>query len=156
MKEKTTITFKTIDEILDFAQKAEEEAYEFYTKWAKKIEKNPIKQVFEELASEELKHKAFIIDVKKGKSLTPSEEEIEDLKISDYLMDQKTSQDLDYQDALIIAMHKEKSAFRLYSHLAEISANEEMKSTFLALAQQEAKHKLKLETVYDEEILKEN
>lgn len=150
------LVFNTIDEVLDFAVNTEENAYRFYTEWAKKLADKPIQKVFEELAGEELKHKEYILDVKTGKVLTPSEKQIADLKISDYMVDVNASIEMDYQDALTFAMHREKMAFKLYSHLSDISSDENMKSTFKFLAQEEAKHKLRLEIIYDDDILKEN
>jgi len=150
------IAFKSIDEILEFAIKSEENANRFYSGWAKKMEKTPLKKVFEELAEDEKGHKEFLLGIKKGEILAPSEEEITDLKISDYMLDVKASVDMDYQDALTVAMHREKMAFKLYTNLVGMTENEDMKSTFKMLAQEEAKHKLRLELIYDEDIMKEN
>ena len=50
----------------------------------------------------------------------------------------------------------EKSAFRLYSDLAASVDDNQLKLTFLGLAQEEAKHKLRFEVEYDENILAEN
>jgi len=63
---------------------------------------------------------------------------------------------MDYQDALVLAMSQEKAAFKLYSKLAERSPNQEYKNLFLGLAQEEAKHKLRFELEYDEYVLREN
>lgn len=150
------ITFKNVDEILDFAVKTEIDSNYIYNEWAKKQVNKAVQQFFEELAGEELKHKEYILAVKGGKSLAPSEKEITDLKISDYMVDVKASLEMNYQEALTMAMHREKMAFKIYSHLADISTNENMKSTFKILAQEEAKHKLRLELIYDDEILKDN
>jgi rubrerythrin len=57
---------------------------------------------------------------------------------------------------LILAMKKEKIAFRLYNDLASASTDEPSKKLFLMLAQEEAKHKLRFEVEYDSNILKEN
>lgn len=86
-----------------------------------------------------------------------SEDKIQDLKIGDYLVDvDKSRDDLNYQDALIVAMKEEKAAFKLYSDLAGKTNDTEAKSIFLMLAQEEAKHKLRFEIEYDENILREN
>ncbi len=156
MYEKIALTFNNMDEILDFAVKNEEEAHAFYTAWSKKLDNKALSAVFLELAAEENKHKDYILRVKQGQTLKPSEKEIFDLKIADYTTNVKASTDMDYQDALTLAMHKEKEAYKLYSALAEIAKETGMKTTFKALAQEEAKHKLRLELIYDEEILKEN
>ena len=78
------------------------------------------------------------------------------MKISDYLIESQASLDMDYQDALILAMHREKNAFKLYNKLAEMTDTKEHKEMFLMLASQEAKHKLRLEMIYDDDILVEN
>ncbi|MCP5105137.1 MAG: ferritin family protein [bacterium] len=155
-KEIKKIKFNNVDEVLDFAIKSEENANHFYSEWAKKTKGKPMENVFTELAAEEAKHKVFLLGVKDGKTLKPSVEEITDLKISDYMLDVKASVDMNYQDALIVAMHREKMAFNLYSKLVEMSTQAAMKDTFTMLAQEEAKHKLRLEMIYDDEILQEN
>ena len=63
---------------------------------------------------------------------------------------------MSYQDALIVAMKREKAAFKLYNSLAAMSPNEELSKIFKNLAFEEANHKLQFETEYDEQILKDN
>jgi len=152
------IAFKNVDEVLDFAIKGEESANKFYSAWAKKVEKKAMQIVFEELAEEESKHKEFLLGIKEGKktSMKPSKQEVMDLKISDYMLDVKASEDMDYQDALTVAMHREKMAYKLYSSMVAMTDDKNIQDTFKALAQEEAKHKLRLELIYDDEIMKEN
>ena len=153
---KIALEFKSVEEVLDYAVKSEENAYAFYTSWSKKLEDKSLVSVFEDLAAEELQHKEFLLGVKKGAALKPSDTEITDLKISDYVLDVKASTDMDYQEALTLAMQREKEAFKLYTGLVAMSTDEDMINTFNALAQEEAKHKLRLEIMYDEDIYKEN
>ena len=68
-------------------------------------------------------------------------------------MDVRPSGELDYQDALILAMKREEAAFSLYTHLSKLAADKELKRIFTALAQEEAKHKLHFETRYKERFL---
>jgi rubrerythrin len=63
---------------------------------------------------------------------------------------------MDYQDALDVAMHREKAAFALYTDLAGATDDPELQELFTALAQEEAKHKLFLEREYDEHVLTDN
>jgi rubrerythrin len=63
---------------------------------------------------------------------------------------------MSYQDALILAMKREKAAFRLYMKLAEIAPNDGLKTIFKNLANEEAKHKLNFELEYDDMIYREN
>jgi len=53
-------------------------------------------------------------------------------------------------------MKAEKAAFKLYSDLAASAPDAALKNTFLAMAQEEAKHKLRFEILYDENVLTEN
>lgn len=156
MTQKIKVDFKSVEEVLEYAIKSEENANAFYTAWSKKVEDRALAVVFTELADEEMKHKEFLLGVKEGETLKPAEKEIIDLKISDYTVDVKASTDMDYQDALTLAMQREKEAYKLYAGLAANCADAGIKETFFALAQEEAKHKLRLEIMYDEEILQEN
>ena len=79
-----------------------------------------------------------------------------DLKIGDYLTDVEPGPNLNYQEALIVAMKKEKASFKLYIDLAAITDNENLRSVFSLLAQEEAKHKLRFEIEYDDYVLSEN
>jgi len=150
--------FNTVEEILDFAISEEIGAYKFYTDLAAKVDKVWVKKILEDFAKEELGHRAKLEAVKRGHTFVPSEKAVMDLKIGDYLVDVDPNQYkvLDYQQALIIAMKKEKSAFKLYSDLSTKTDNEDLQELFKALAQEEAKHKLRFELEYDDIILNEN
>ena len=146
-------TFKSADEILDFAITKEQEARAFYAHWAEKIKNKWIQDVFRDFAREEKKHEDMLLSVKQGRILKPSEKKITDLKIADYLVDLAPSPDMDYQKALVIAMHREKASYRFYSDLAQAVSDPALKETLTALSQEEAKHKLRLETIYEKEVL---
>jgi len=144
-----------VENIIDFAINEEISANKFYLGLAAKMTNPVMRKVFEDYAAEELGHKAKLEDIKKGKAIETGGKII-DLKISDFAVDAEPSDDMDYQDALILAMKKEKAAFKLYSALAELEENEDRKKIFLKLAQEEAKHKMQFEIEYDDEILKKN
>jgi rubrerythrin len=148
--------WKSVDEVLDFAIKNEEEAAEFYTDLAKRMDRPWMSKIFAEFAREEMGHKRKLLDVKAGKRLISAQGKVLDLKISDYLVDAQVTDGMDYQDALVVAMKKEKKAFMMYTDLAESTDDEGLKETFLALAQEEAKHKLRFEVEYDDYIMSEN
>ncbi len=151
------LEFKSVDQIMDFAIQSEENANRFYMDWSTKVEDKSLRKVFLELAGEEAKHKVYFQDLKKGKKIMiPTTQKITDLKISDYIVDIDAKNDMNYQDALTLAMQQEKEAFKLYSGLSLMVEDEEMKKIFLTLAEEEAKHKLRLEIMYDDEILVDN
>ena len=145
--------FNTVDDILDFAIREEEGAVKFYTDLAAKASPE-MKRAFEAFAAEETGHRAKLLDIKAGKAILAAKDTIVDLKIADYLIEVTPSPHMSYRDALILAMKKEKAAFRMYSDLAARTQGA-LKETFLGLAQEEAKHKLRFEVEYDDDFLKE-
>ena len=148
--------FDSVDAVLDFAIQNEQGASDFYTELASKMEKPQMKQAFEGFAAEERGHKAKLEAIKAGKQVTLSKAKVQDLKIGDYLVEQKPSASMDYQSALILAMKQEKAAFRLYTDLAASTDDEKTRDLFLSLAQEEAKHKLRFEVEYDDDFLAQN
>lgn len=146
----------TVDEILDFAIDREQQAIDFYRGLAERVSNAWMKDMLLSFSREEARHKARLIDVKKGKRMLSSEQKVQDLKMADYLVDVEVSDDISMQDAMIVAMKREKSAYRLYSDLARKVDDPELKEIFLGLAQEEAKHKLYFETEYDDQILRDN
>ena len=148
--------FNNVNEILDLAIAAEQEAFEFYSQLAAQSKNEAMKAVFEQFAGEEKGHKSKLLHIKETGHYNLGTEKITDLKIADYTVEVTAKPDMSYQEALILAMKKEKAAFRLYMDLSEKAPNAEMKNLFLALAQEESKHKLRFEIEYDDVILREN
>jgi rubrerythrin len=146
----------SVTEILDFAIEKEEEAFEFYSLWANKVQDKAISEVLSELAETEKTHKAYLLKLKSGEKIAPSPKDVTTLSISDYLVEATPSEDMDYQTALMVAMQREKSAYQLYTNVASEVSDPDIKDMFSTLAGEEAKHKLRLELIYDDEILREN
>ena len=93
--------------------------------------------------------------IKANASYEYKEEKVTDLHIADYMVKIDVTPNMVYKDALILAMKREKSAYKLYSDLvAIVPAN--LKKVFQVLAQEEAKHKLRFEVEYDDYVLREN
>jgi rubrerythrin len=148
--------FKNVNEILEFAINAEQEAVDFYTNLAGRSRNEQMKTTFLDFAREEMKHKTRLSGISESGTFILPDEKVRDMRIADYLVDIKPTPDMTYADALVLAMKKEKNAFRLYIMLSEEVDDPAMKAVFLSLAQEESRHKLKFELEYDEFILKEN
>ena len=149
--------FKNIDEILDFAIKSEQDAVDFYNNLAEKTNNNAVKKIFIQNANEEKAHKLKLQKVKKEKVFSDEfKKGTLDLKISDYTVPKAPSKIDDYADALRLAMHREKGAFKLYTKLSETTNNNDLKKLFARLAEEEASHKLTFELEYDDFVLREN
>ena len=140
--------FSSVNEALDFAIAREEQANLFYTKLADMAKRARLVKIFRDLASEELEHKKTLEAVKAGKA-TIGEEEIRNLNIADYLLDVEPHPDMNYTEMLVISMKKENLSYQLYTNLAAISSNKELRNIFLKLAEEEAEHKLKFEKEYE-------
>ncbi len=150
------MTFSSVNELLDFAISKEEAAAKFYTELAGKMDKPYMRTVFEEFAREEAGHKKKLLEIKSGELLLPVAAKVADLKITEHVTEVTPTPELDYQQALILAMKQEKAAFKLYNDLAETAGDDSLRATLLGLAQEEAKHKLRFEIEYDECFLTEN
>ncbi len=148
--------WNSADEILDFAIQNEESAAAFYTELAGKMKSASISKVFEDFAREEQGHKAKLVRVKQTGEMGQAGKQILDLKIGDYLVEGEADPEMDYQQALILAMKQEKAAFKLYTDLAAAAPTNDLRGLLLSLAQEEAKHKLRFEVEYDDRILTEN
>jgi rubrerythrin len=148
--------FKHVDEILVFAIDQEQKAVEFYTGLAKEANSEEMKKVFLEFAGEEIRHKQRLTRIREEGVFTMPRQLVADLKIGDYIVDVKASGKLSYEEALVLAMKREKAAFRLYSNLAERAPSDELKGIFETLAMEESRHKLRFELEYDEYVLREN
>ncbi len=149
--------FKSVDEILEMAIKDEQRAANLYADLAKRSRSDEMRRTFLQFSQEELGHKKKLERIKTGGEIVISDKKVQDLKIGDYLVEVNTSRDdLSYQEALIIAMKEEKAAFRLYSDLADRTDDATAKEVLLMLAQEEAKHKLRFEIEYDDNILREH
>lgn len=148
--------FKSIDDILDFAIDNEQKAVDFYTELAGTSENEEMKAVFTQFAKEEMGHKARLKKVKEEGAFTLKEESVMDLKMSEYLEDVEPRPNMSYEEALVLAMKREKNAFKLYTNLAEKAPNSDLKKIFQSLATEESKHKLRFEIEYDEVVMREN
>jgi rubrerythrin len=148
--------FENIDEILLFAIEQEQRAVDFYTGLAREANSAEMKKVFLEFAGEEIRHKQRLTSIREQGVFTMPTEKVSDLKIADYTVEVKATGKLSYEEALVLAMKREKAAFRLYTNLAERAPDEALKNIFLSLAMEESRHKLRFEVEYDEYVLREN
>jgi rubrerythrin len=142
-------------ELIDFAIEQEQEAVDFYTELAGKVRETHVRAVLHDFAHQERGHKAKLQAVRLRGSAEPALTSVVDLKISDYLTEVRPDPNLDYRSALVIAMQKEKAAYRLYQDLGRQCDDPELQEIFRFLAQEEAGHKLMFETEYDD-LMSEN
>ncbi len=145
--------FQSVDDILDFAISNEQNAVDLYEKLVRQYSDSTIKESLLKFADEEKNHKMILERLKKNKSYVLPLDDVKDMHIADFVAERKSTEITTYADALGFAMRSEKAAYLLYKTLADKALNEEMAKIFLGLAQEEAKHRLKFELEYDEQIL---
>ena len=142
-----------VEEIIQRAIAREEDSYALYTKAREMVRPSHVKDLLGELAQAELGHKAKLEGLLKEdlKSVIAPErrDKVVDLKISDYLKPISLSEVAGIQDVLLLAMQNEKDARDFYTEMAQ-STTGTTKDLFEFLANEELKHKNKVETIYEE------
>lgn len=146
------------NKVLDFAVEREKEAVRFYQELKEMVRFKEQQSLLKEFENMERSHIVILENIRenvveKVKAPLP---DIDNLAISDYLVAVEPSENMTYQDILILAMKREEKARKLYSDLAEKTDEKETKKLFLKLASEESKHKLHFEKLYDDVVLSEN
>ena len=145
---------KKFQEIIKFAIDKEIKSYNFYTNASQVAKYSGAKDLFSDLAQQEVGHRKMLEKLDLKKIVQAKIEKVPDLKISDYIVDAEFKPDMPYADILRIAIKMEERALKLYNNMNQSNQDENLKKLFTLLANEEAKHKLRLEKIYDDEILK--
>jgi rubrerythrin len=150
--------FTSLKEIIDFAVEKEKEAQHFYETVSEEESMAGSKEMLIEFAKEEQKHLTLLENMgKKGIAESLSGytfKWITDIKRSDFVVETEYQKGMAYNDLLLVAMKREEKALHLYNTLLEKAENSDQKTVFKMLCQEEAKHKLALETLYDDYMAK--
>jgi rubrerythrin len=150
--------FRTINDIIKLAIEKEQEAVQFYTR-ASDIVINPgTKLMLKELAVEEEKHVALLSDIQTGtaiktlgtRSLPPS------MDLSRYLVSEPITENSTPQDIMIVAIKREDKAIAFYSSQLPVLSETDLHPVFAQLLAWEQEHKERLESEYDQIVLKDN
>jgi len=158
MRKEFSMKFDSLEAIVDFAMEKEKEAAQFYSELAKEEAFSGSKDMFLEFAREEAKHQKLLHDFK-SKGFTQAMKDyklkwIKDIKRSDYVVDLEYRKGMAYNEILMLAMKREEKALKLYNDFLKQSDSPEAQKVFKMLCQEEAKHKLSLETMYDDYMAK--
>lgn len=149
----STLSCSSVGDVVNFAIEKEEKAIDFYRKCSERAVNPGIKEFFQEMIEEEKRHRDMLKELDVQGLINVNLAQVEDLRISDYLVDVPFTEKITYQEALIIAMKKEEKAHAFYSTWKTKCMSEKAAQLFQVLENEEAKHKRKLEIVYDDEIL---
>jgi rubrerythrin len=140
-----------LQRLFSIAIKREVEAHEFYRKIAERMEDAGVKEVFGELAAEELGHKETLERFQADPSLEMKfQVPAADFKVAEATELPALTIEMKPADAIALAMKKEQQAVEFYRGLADSTGDGEMKGIFGQLANMEMGHKSKLENIFVE------
>ena len=151
------MNFDSFEEILQFAIEREREAIDFYEGLAGREGFAGARETFLAFAREEKKHEILLQDFLKGEKFLEDYDYrwVPDLKRSNYTVDMAYEEGMGYADLLRLAMKREEASLHLYNDLAGKVSREDLLRIFQMLSQEEARHKLALESLYDDYMAKQ-
>ena len=146
--------FDNLGALIAFAIEKEKEAADFYEENSEAEMMSGKRQMLKEFAAEERKHQRMLEDYLATGIAEKIEEYrfewITDIKRSDYVDAIEYKPGMAYNELLMLAMKREEAALKLYNQLLKKADSDGAKTLFKMLCQEEAKHKLALETLYDD------
>jgi rubrerythrin len=139
--------------VLDLAIHKEEEARAFYIDLAGMVEAKDARETLQFLAKEEEKHKEFLTRYRESGEGTEgagalAAGSVVDYKVAQHLSAPDPSEKMESKDIFLLAAHREMHAYEFYRALSEIHPNGKTKEILLAMANEEMKHKEKVEYLY--------
>jgi rubrerythrin len=149
--------FDAFDDVLTFAIEDKTRAYDLYSRFAERVQQPWTRKAFEELAAEKLKQREHLEEVKRAGVLRVLPRNVYNLQIADFVTaGVRPGEDTDTREALIFAIRVERDTLRLYTDLSDQAGDTQIQNLFLALAQEQAQHLLKIETEYEDHIFAQN
>ncbi len=147
-----------LTQLLDTAIYKEIASQAFYIAGQDKTQDPGAKALMKELAQEELRHSEWLKNLKeKGvEKLSWHQDKVSNLMISEYLTGGDTLEGAGLQDVLVFAMKREQQSIEFYSRLMSVMRDEAAKRLCEKLVHEELKHKLRLETFYDDQFYGED
>jgi rubrerythrin len=150
---------QAIQDVIRMAITAEVEANQMYINASGQVKTRLAKTMLDELATEELGHKAKLESLLRGGvpwHIAAGEfKRVTDLKLGDHLVEEPLSDSADIQNVLIVAIKREKEANELYTTMAGVASDSTVRNMFDFLANEEMGHKRKIESLYEDIVYKE-
>lgn len=144
--------FKSIPEILRFSISKERASVRFYRDMMSKADNPATKSLFKVLIQKEQEHIAALqLEIEKlGHTVDASKEALDSVfRWDERLEPNDPAPNMSFTEALLLAVQKERAAFRLYARLLGSVRDEHLSKTLLELAEEEMRHVLHLEREYE-------
>ena len=141
---------QSLQTLIEIAIKNEEEARVFYLGLHDLVEDALAKETLKFLAGEEQSHKEFLQAYLKGekKFTALSMDTPVDYHIAQYADKPDPKKNMKSSEVYLVAAHREWNSYKFYTGLAEAQPAGEVKEMLLQMANQELKHKEKVEYLY--------
>jgi len=145
-----TMKDRNVKSIIETAIQKEREAHEFYVDLYNLVEDTIAKDALLFLAEEETKHEEFLRNYLRGTHGIDALklDEVIDYEIAQYLEIPDIEKGMEAKDIYLVAAHRELNSYNFYKNLADIHPDGEVKDLLLKMANQELKHKEKVEYLY--------
>lgn len=134
--------------IIDDAVNREDDSYAFYKNAAEKAEDPQTKSLFERLSKEELKHKDYLQKFLETKAETIKIDDSEDYNLSQDIDRPRMTTEMDFRDAIKLAIKREEEAMQLYADIANSCLDKAEQDIFAGLSKMEKLHKTELEEIF--------
>jgi rubrerythrin len=136
--------------VIDMAIEREEQAFAFYQSLSQKVDDRTAIETLQYLSHEEKKHKEFLEKYRQGgygpEALRMTD--VVDYKIAEYLTTPDIQKNMESKDVYLVAAHRELNSYNFYQSLAQMHPDGNLKTLFLRMANEEKKHKEKVEYLY--------
>ncbi|MDO9516188.1 MAG: ferritin family protein [Syntrophales bacterium] len=141
---------KKLESLIDIAIDREIEAYDFYRGLAGRVEDPGIKGTLAFLAGEEQKHREFLVGYRDGRYESDSLRlaDVVNYKIAEHLEEPDITGDMNSSEVYLVAAHRELKSYHFYRALADLHPDGEAKTMLLRIANEEIKHKERVEYLY--------
>lgn len=136
------------DQLLSGAVQQEVEAFEFYDGLSKRSKDAFVRDLFADLAKQELGHQEVLERFRDDDSLVMDFQKVDDWKVAESVPMPDLSLDMKPRDAIALAMKKEEAAAKFYTGMAHSCKSPEHKNLYLNLAAMELGHKHRLENAF--------
>lgn len=138
-----------LNKIISDAIDGEIQAHDCYSSLCRRASDPQVASLFEALAQAEKEHRDLLRGLLEKGNLEFELDDMSDTSFETSANDITYSEDMNYEEAINMAIKDEEAAAGLYLLLADTSADTDVKNLFTSLAKHEAAHKSKLEKLLE-------
>ena len=149
----TPIVCRSVQDAILHAKNHEKKIREFYSHCRDRAKVPGVRTFFSEMAEEAAAHQKLLDATEENEKTRMVPPDIDDFRLSDFMVDVAFSPEMTYQEALVMAMKTEDKVHAFYEFWQIRCGCKRISGLFAHLAAEALKHKKKLEAIYDSEIL---